>query len=546
MGEGAESNSTRYKTFIDQVWVVFWLFNIGGQADFLLRAGLKLSFDSSHPLLRTLTIPSTVLEKHKVEIFLNYIVAEPEVSIVSSTATLSELVVPNLQARESYSGRTSSIMFPVHRTILFGNGLQAVLDVASLLRSTAGKTISKMVQVAANVDWETLPSQQAGITFVNLSKGQRSIRTLRDSLQNAVTYEREWLSSGLPSLVSTVLPDISDSTTLKHTTRDLIDHILDEAESAADASETEATATRSLFDLPESSREALKLAVSKWAEQAHTELRAEMANILESRIWRKLAWWKLFWRIDDVQTIISEAIRRAYLIEAEKSSIFLAGRLAQAGLVDINSLSNYPQTFDHTDSLGTSDDDPITSLHNKKSTSFTEEERDQSTGPSLQLSNVHPAAPNQQTLWPSYINSSRLIILHQKLPPLVSAAQRYVFSALSLSSLTSLASALVFVSISTTTLYEAGSIAALGLMLSAYRLQSKWEQARQVWIRDVQIEGKRALDAVEQLFTKAISEERNRDEDDGMRSTEEEARHAIRDVRDVLDGIDKDKHQHQH
>ena len=489
---------------------------------FPLRPGLKLSLDLSHPLLRTLTIPSTLLERHKVEIFLDHIIDEPE-----NIAALSELVVPNLQARESYSGRTSSIVFPVHRTILFGVGLHAVLDLAGLLRSTTGEAISEMVQVATNVDWETLPSQQAGIIFVNLSKGQHSIRTLRDSLQNAITYEREWLSSKLPSLVSAVLPEVSDSTTLKPAIRNLINHILAEAESAADASEIEATARRSLLDLPEPSREALKLAVSDWAEQAHTEFRAEMANIVESRIWLKLAWWKLFWRIDDVQTIISEAIRRAYLIEAEKSSIFLAGRLAQAGLVLVNnsSTNNLP-IFDRSESLNKN-------INNPPNRDSTKDKPTDQPPPKL------TATATKQTAWPSCINTSRLTILQETLPPLVSSAQGHVLSALSLTSLTSLASATAYLSIPTTTLYEAGSIAAVGLVLSAYQLQRKWEQARHVWVRDVQIEGKRALDAVEQLFTRAISEHNSiqRDEDDVR--TEVEARRAIEDVRKVLKGMGK-------
>ncbi|CRK35258.1 hypothetical protein BN1708_016435, partial [Verticillium longisporum] len=50
---------------------------------------------------------------------------------------------------------------------------------------------------------------------------------------------------------------------------------------------------------------------------------------------------------------------------------------------------------------------------------------------------------------------------------------------------------------SVTTLYEAGAVAALGIVWSLRRLQTKWETAREFWEGDIREEGRKAVRGAE-------------------------------------------------
>jgi hypothetical protein len=57
---------------------------------------------------------------------------------------------------------------------------------------------------------------------------------------------------------------------------------------------------------------------------------------------------------------------------------------------------------------------------------------------------------------------------------------------------------LAYISVSTTTIYEAGVVVAFGVVWSMRRLQKKWEQARKFWEGEVREEGRVALKETEE------------------------------------------------
>jgi hypothetical protein len=74
--------------------------------------------------------------------------------------------------------------------------------------------------------------------------------------------------------------------------------------------------------------------LESWAEQSHAELRDQLDEAFSAKNWHKLSWWKLFWRVDDVTMLTTEVLERQWLVSAENNSIYLVGRMKQAGFPD--------------------------------------------------------------------------------------------------------------------------------------------------------------------------------------------------------------------
>ena len=63
----------------------------------------------------------------------------------------------------------------------------------------------------------------------------------------------------------------------------------------------------------------------------------------------------------------------------------------------------------------------------------------------------------------------------------------------------------MYISSVSTTLYEAGAVAALGIVWSLRRMQGKWETARKFWEGEVREEGRKAVRAVEGVVGDALT-----------------------------------------
>ncbi|KAI9871379.1 MAG: hypothetical protein M1830_002971, partial [Pleopsidium flavum] len=231
--------------------------------------------------------------------------------------------------------------------------------------------------------------------------------------------------------------------------------------------------------VPDTTRQTLNQLLKGWAEQGHSELRDQLDLAFSSRRWRRLAWWKLFWRVDDVSMITSEVLERRWLVEAEKEIIWLAGRIKQAGF-----LENDRPTFEPIDvlppprkqqTLGSPPPPPT--LH------------DLVIKPDPDATNIPPMPPLHP--WPMQIPLTRLHLT--TIPALQALAQRLVLQTLFTTTVTSALSALMYVSISTTSIYEAGAIAALGFVYSMRRLQKRWEGRRGQWEGEIREEGRKVL-----------------------------------------------------
>lgn len=299
------------------------------------------------------------------------------------------------------------------------------------------------------------------ISFVDIDRAEVALEMFRQSAQNATAYQEGWDGSGIQPIIdwlSTASIDQAVSPDL----RSLLDSVLNEADAKIEQQEKKELAGAQASSVPEEVRKSLDVTISAWAERAHSELQSSLDEAFSCRSWQSLVWWKLFWRVDDVAMICSSLLQKQWLVQAEKEALWIGGRFQQARLLEQSSTS-------------TDGEDPIPSTAPE----------DKSPDQTSSSSDISP--------WQSQITESRNKLTSSSIMPLHSLAQSLVMFSMSTTGLTSALSALTYVSTSTTSLNEAGTFAAVGLMYSLWRQQKKWDLARKTWEMEVREEGRKAL-----------------------------------------------------
>ncbi|KAL9591485.1 MAG: hypothetical protein Q9179_007673 [Wetmoreana sp. 5 TL-2023] len=343
---------------------------------------------------------------------------------------------------------------------------------------------------------------------INLDRGEEAIATFRQSLDNSFNYEHAWFESGLPKVIAWLiegteaLPGI-----LKPTIRRLLETVTTDVEYAIDREQSEQLQKQASSVVPNTTRNTMDEFLTNWAEAAHTELRDDLDLAFESKSWRELAWWKLFWRVDDTTVIASDILRHSWLVDADRGMIYLAGRIEQAGLLPPSPFTTASITPTETNP------DPSTNpgsnpYHSKVHINERPDPLTRPFGtepPAAYLRDIIPTSalpvPSSTAAPPNPLSSKsipsighmRLYMIDTTIPALQSLSQRLVLHALSTTFLTSSLSALVYVSVPTTSVYESGAIAAVGAVYALRRLQRKWEEARSRWMALVREEGRRVL-----------------------------------------------------
>lgn len=347
-----------------------------------------------------------------------------------------------------------------------------------------GSTQGSMLKSVIDGNWTDLQSIAGhSLCPINLTQAESATKSFRESLGPTAVYKRAWFGSGLASLSEWFEEGLSEQApALKPAVRRLIKHIVDNAREAVLLHEEETKKQIESTTVPVSIRNSLDQAIIWWAEVSHTELRDQLGNAFIGRDWKKLLWWKLFWRVDDVSFIAANLLQQSWLVEAEKEMIWHFGRIEQTGLGDPAKLSLRPQTVVDVETRATQSS--LSSLATKEEPI------------------AH--APSSIRLWPQEISHARTQLAATTIFPLQALSQRLLLEAISITFLTSSLSAQLYFAISNTSIYEAGAIAALGFVYSLHRLQSKWSSARENWEGRVMEEGRRILRDVEERMREMV------------------------------------------
>lgn len=505
------------------------------------RYAETLELDQRHPLVRTLSLPSQTLQSHNIEVLIQPASAPSHGNKVGAGMYL----IPGLEAPSSATGRFSTITYPVHKALILApdmDGIQSLLPSESPNETAIGED---MVTTVVDTPWSSLSAGGQTVHQVNpinLNRAEEAIETFRRSLDNSFSYEHTWFQSGLPKISAWLLDGTEALPAIvKPTNRRLIETLTANIEEAIEKEEAAKNEKQASTIVPTFTRDILNARITKWAEDAHTELRDKLDLAFSSKNWRKLAWWKLPWRVDDVTYITSDILRQSWLVDADRTILYLAGRIEQAGLLPGNSVNaaTNPDTYHHHPY--NNNDTPTPNQQPTPEAMFS------TPPPTIPFASLIPLPPpptpkthplslpsNPRYPIPS-IAHTRAYLLHTSIPPLQSLAQRLLLHFLSTTFLTSSLSTLLYISISTTSVYEAGGIAALGAVYGMRRLQRKWEGERERWVGMCREEGRRVLKRVEEGWREAVWEGgMGVKEDEGEKEGRERARGCVGGVRRVL------------
>ncbi|KAF9633124.1 hypothetical protein BFW01_g4018 [Lasiodiplodia theobromae] len=514
-----------------------------GQA-ILLRYGDDSDVHPNNPLLRTISAPSRALQKHNVEILISSLNANISGPVSQSSAEKPRdaILVPTLQTPTSATGRLTTVTYPVHRAIVFGEGVRSCVAYG---RFTAAQSEQELppetVKVAMGIPAPTTELEQAAsdrYVAIDANLGAEALDKFRESITNSVFYERGWHRSGMPALTAWLAHGSSSNVPagLKPAIRDLVDSLLADANEAVTLEDSQRLQELLASSVSESTRTEILSTLANWAEHAHTELRDELDIAFLSKSWRRLAWWKLFWRVDDVGMILSELLERRWLVSAEKDIIWVAGRIEQAGFfANDPDAANLPERAMLLKSpskpagrIGDVPDAP----HPNDLRKFDEMRRAtaESENGALAVA-VPPPKP-----WPQQIPMARAYLTATSVPPLEALAQKLVVQTLSTVSATSALSGLLYVSASTG-LFEAGTVAALGAAWGLKRMQGVWESARAKWEAEIREDGRKVLKETEEAVRNVVNV-RGRPESDAVGVEERRvARDAVERARKALDQV---------
>ena len=480
-------------------------------------------FEQRHPLVRTLSVPSSMLLAHKLEIFIQAI---PPLSQLGK-ATDDGYLVPGLEMKNSAACKSSTVRYPVHKALILAEGLENIASLG-LLDSQRPYTQRQMEKGVIDASWSNLQdlSLKQGICPINLATGEFAIESFRKSLDLAVQYEHAWFDSGLANLTTWLLEGLDlKPPALKPTLQRLIETVCHNAEWAIHKEREVMTRKYTLTTVSPATRALLQEGIIQWAEFAHTELRDQLDHVFLSRSWKKLAWWKLFWRVDDVGFIVSDVLQRAWLIEAEKEMIWHSGRFYEAGLGD-------PETYLRRSTLPQPSSHKIGQLPPDRRMSDITTDIVGAEGKVVDPFDFLPRP------WPQEISHARASLFRATIPPLQALSQSLLLQTISTTVLTSCLSTILYVSVSTTSVYEAGAIAAIGFVYSMRRLQKEWSLAREAWVGTVREEGRKVLRAVEEGMRAMLMHGGKGERDEREIQARSIAWEGVKRVREDLKGLE--------
>ncbi|KAL4817824.1 hypothetical protein BDW67DRAFT_174583 [Aspergillus spinulosporus] len=470
----------------------------------------EVSESISNHLVPTISVPSQILKKARLEILVTSLGAQTEMSGAQLTA--DTFLVPTVTIQTSHTGRHNMVRYPVHRSIVCAQGVDGLLAYSGLIaQSDLGKEAGSIF-AAVELGSSGPAINDDRIAFVDTDKAAEALDKFRESVRNATLYERGWNSSGVQPVIDWLATARNEEGSLNTSLRSLITSLIDAAEQGVVTEETRRSQEQEEASVPEVVRARLDQVVSAWAEKSHAELHSALEEGFATKAWHGLAWWKLFWRVDDVGMITSEILEKSYLRRAEKDVIWTAGQLEQAGLREP------PE-----EKVSISTEEPTEVAMNADNGSQ-----------KVAVSVVEPPEGGEEKVpWPTQIAKSRDQLLATTVPSLQAMAQRLVLFSISTTSLCTALSVLTSVSLPTASVYETGTIAAVGLIYSLRRQQRKWEAARAFWEEEVRDNGRTALRETEEQLRRTVR-------DGGkvqLLETAHEARDAIKQARDALNNV---------
>ena len=464
------------------------------------RDAHAVSFVKDEPVPE-MNVSSPLLNGNRLELLLMEISPFADSPDESIPALEETVLVPTIEIPTSSTGRFTPITTPVHKVLLVGDGIQGAVSALSFPYLESRDTISAAVNFRNYTSEDT-----SGLPFIKIDveAAEEGLVLFRENVSNAMKSGdlwdeanlgpvREWLKSGAVS---------KDDGSTKEAVRNLVNSLLNNTAAAITTAEAHQLSLALTTKTSTGELAGLDQAVSAWAQSGHEELQEQLDIAFTGRRWRKLGWWKLFWRADDVGMLSSEMISQRFLPQAERGIIYLAGRIREGGVT--------------APSDGLAYAGPLLA-------------------PSSTENGDPPQTPTQELegKWPTHIPFTRNYLLDTTIPALQALAQKLMIQSLGTSTVTTTLAGLIY--FSGYGLYEVGAVAGLGVVWSLRRLQKKWETAREYWQGEVREEGRKALRASEASLQEVLDKATKSSSEQGEEvASLTEARQLVQDAQGAL------------
>lgn len=450
---------------------------------------------SQSPLLQEIHADSYEFNDHGIEVLL--MENNAGLQDLSAKQFEEQILVPSIEI-QSGDTRYSPIMTPVHKTLLVAEGFQGALSLAGL--PPHGENVFGSVNIPGYKPDDHIKNSTP-FAIVDLPAAEKGIEVFRGAVSRAMEYERLWFDSNFPAVIKWLKNGTlrkSDAST-KPIVISLVASLIRQAEAAVEVEA--ARHVRSRIKTQHSPTYMhLDEALTKWSEAAHGELQNSLDAAFQSRHWKRLGWWRLFWRVDDVSMVAGELLTEHFLSNAERNAVYLAGRIKEAGVFNESSVGlpieeGYVAPRPFTGQEEPKFNETGTPVAKNHQTLAETEEKSQSEQKHYTISDVTTSDKPKYTTYPTNIAHTRTYLTQRSVPALQALAQRLILQTTSTMGTMGALGILMF--LSDFSLEAAGAVTALGVVWSLRRMQARWENARAFWVGEVREEGRKAVRAVE-------------------------------------------------
>lgn len=476
----------------------------------LLRYGEpEDALPADSPMVRMLLVPSPLLKRHGLEILVAGLngAGLSGYEGANKRELESSVLVPSLSMPMTNGGRIGFVRYPVHKALIIGDGVEGAVECGQMIKAGLNPDL---IASAMNLSM-TVPAASESVTqddklgkVINIDLAGHALGLFRESEANGARFSEEWEASRV-SVISEWLAaaNAKTSTGLKQAVQAQIDSALESTAQAVDQIQLERTTEVKKTTIADTKRHALQEAITTWSAEAHKDLQMNMSTAFESKSWHRTAWFRLLWRIDDVTFSAADILQRSWLGETEQNLAFLSGRIVESG-------------------IATADELKLSGVEQRLLERGTKEEMDtyeavkdhkESVAELMQMPAMLARLQEQSGVnalfdppWPQMITLSRATMLHTLVPSLHRRAQKLLISTLTTISGTTALGAWILVATAGTGAAEAGAVAALGLVWSLRRMQTKWGTKRNEFELSVRENGRRVLAEVEGQLRDVVSQ----------------------------------------
>ncbi|KAK3714861.1 hypothetical protein LTR37_007596 [Vermiconidia calcicola] len=527
----------------EEAWEKEILDSLSDGRSLLLRYGDAEEAAQSNPLVKTMSIPSRFLDRHRLEIMITGLSTNQDTTTSREQSGLEDaILVPTLTTPNSSEGRVGFVRYPVHRAVLVAEGITGAVEYGRLPPKLTDSTlISAALSVLLRSSNSARSGEEAATgNALDIDLADHALSLFRADKANGARFCEEWQTSRIPALAEWIGGSKETAASnMNPAVQNLVSSVLSRTSNSINQAEEAANTAITTATVPETKRANLQTAISEWSAEAHRDLQINLDTAFStSPSWRRTAWWRLFWRIDDVTVSASDILRRSWLTEAEQRLAYLSGRITEAGLANAENLrGSSPRLLDEGHQA------EMQEYETHKAQTETVAELMQM--PSLLTRMQQQSGVNAQfnPPWPQSINLSRQYMLHTLVPQLHRKAQALLVTALSTIGGSAALSAWFYVATSGSGLYESGAVVALGLVWSLRRLQKEWGVERDGFAELVREDARRVLAEVERYLRKVVNEDgraRVRVED---AQSWRVAREAVERCRSALESVRGEKSQ---